>query len=170
LFTHKRHSSLTTGVTNPLMLGFIQEMLPEIEEAYRVERSQVLDSMIKSQANGTGTSAAGTDEAEMFVSEEELTQLESDYKRMKDECIQNLAEDFLRKHLIVFRHDEKDLLMKIAAQPLMQDGASKIYIWNAGTESTKDPPSYLSPHRMKAASISIIVIVVITIIIIVAYK
>jgi hypothetical protein len=60
--------------------------------------------------------------------------------------------------------------MKIAAQPLMQDGASKLYMWNAGTESTKDPPGYLSPHRMKAASISIIVIVVITVIIIIAYK
>lgn len=152
------------------MLGFIQEMLPEIEEVYRLEQSRASGGVIKSQAHDPDTSAAGTDEAEIFVSEEEAMQLESDYKRMKDECIRDVAEDFLRKHLIVFRHDEKDVLMKIAAQPLMQDGASKLYTWNAGTESTKDPPSYLSPHRMKAASISIIVIVVITIIIIIAYK
>jgi len=124
VFAHKRHDSLTTG-KDPLMLGFIREMLPEIEEAYRLEQYQASGGVIKSQAPGPDTSAAGTDAAEIFVSEEEAMQLESDYKRMKDECIRDIAEDFLRKHLIVFRHDEKDIYIYIWTRQVYRDSITK---------------------------------------------
>ena len=48
-------------------------------------------------------------------------------------------------------HSDTSLHRKIEAQPMIKDGASRLFFFNAGTDATKDPSKRMSTYRMKAS-------------------
>ena len=63
-----------------------------------------------------------------------------------------MARQFFEKNVILFVYTEGNLLDKISMQPMVQDQAARLFVYNAGADCTKDPPRYLSPYRMKACA------------------
>lgn len=148
IMTHKKHSSLTT-TGSCLGIGFIKEALPEIDQLYQLEVTAKASTAAVGQVAHEGTSAANTEDS--VVSESEGVLLEKEWAKREEGILTEMAGEVLRKSVVILRHDERDLLTKLANQPCMSDGAARMWMWNAGCQATKDPARHISPYRMKAS-------------------
>ena len=58
----------------------------------------------------------------------------------------------LNQRVVLLSHDSTNLVDKITSQTMVKDGAARLWSFNAGLDTTKDPPrSTSSPYRMKAS-------------------
>ena len=86
------------------------------------------------------------------VSAAEGAQLETDFKKTKEDIISKAADDFLDRSVIFFKYGDDDLTDKIANQPMMKDGSARMFHYSAGLDATRDPRKKQSPLRMKASA------------------
>ncbi len=146
LLLYKKHSSLVgSGLATPLSIGFIKEILPELEQA-----------CISENAISTPASASQNDETvelDKPVSQEEGEHLKQQFLSQQDALMDTMAEEFLSKNVVFLTWGVGDvkLLASINDQPMLADGASTLFLYNAATSITKDPPGYTSSYRMKSA-------------------
>ena len=54
------------------------------------------------------------------------------------------------KTLVLFSHSESSVFEKICGQPMVKDGAARLFHFHAGLDGTKDAAKKITPIRMKA--------------------
>lgn len=150
LYTHKKHNALCT-TNSPLQVGFVKDVLPEIEDGYRTECAA---TQFKAERSGAAAAAAddaaGAADSEDLITDEEGNRLEKDWLHQKSEIMKGMAEDIMKRNILTYNIGERELLAKLSNQPLLKDGSTKLFFWNAGCQATKDPPKSLTPWRMKS--------------------
>lgn len=129
IMTHKKHSSLTT-TGGALSIPFIKECLPEIEQLYKVEvQAKVSAAEADPQASSSGASAEAAGTATVIVTPGEGARLEREWEKQELDIIETMAEELLRKNVVILRHDERELLTKLTNQPCMSDGSMRMWVF-----------------------------------------
>lgn len=150
----KRHNALMSGGP-ALAVQYVKDALPELERLYAVETAPAMAKTGNRRPAGE-TNDGGREEDDDsdvgVISEEEGAALLKEYKKATDTLLNTMAEDFVSRNVIFFNREMhgKSLAEKIGAQPMIQDGASRLWFFNAGLDCTRDPPRSMSPWRMKA--------------------
>ena len=143
---NKKFGSLV-GHTTPLGVPFIKDILPELDQLYRqdVAESKAKDGLDSRECSGD-TSVIVEDAP---ISEEEAGSLKKVYEVKMTEVYKQMAEEHINKNLI-FLTWSQDLLKSLEEQPMIKSGAARLWWFNGGTDSTKDPYNKASPYRMKS--------------------
>ena len=145
LHTFKRHSSLT-GTTAALAVPFVKDLLPELEQLYKIDECAGQDSM----AGNMPEQHVPIEEVPISAGESEV--LQQEYNIAQAKLYDEFAEEHLAKNVLKLNYEEPHLFDKISTQPMIGEGSARLFMYNAGTDCTKDPPRYCSPYRMKAAA------------------
>ena len=148
LMAGKKHTSLFSGGA-ALSLPFLKAILPELEQLYFCEDAA---AAVPTEKHGSSTDLDDNNSGDGPVTEQEAKALEQACCETQSKLLDKMAKDYLNKSVVFLQLDEANILDKILAQPMMQDGAAKLLVWNAGTQATKDPPKYISPYRKKASA------------------
>ncbi len=70
-----------------------------------------------------------------------------------EEVKKDAAREFIARSVVFLKKEEAvKFQSRMKNLPMVADPASKLWIWNAGTDCTKDPARYTSPYRMKGAA------------------
>jgi hypothetical protein len=147
LMLGKRAQSLV-GATLPLGVSFIREALPTIEQMHASEGSP---HAFKSGGGGsTAAAEVGVMVEEASISQEEGAKLKKDYDVLVDLELVQLAKEYLTKNVLMV-HWGQSVLDVISQQPMLQDGAARLWHFNGGLDATKNPPKAYSPWRMKGS-------------------
>ena len=68
-------------------------------------------------------------------------------------CVRTSPQEMLDQRIVFLSHEDTapSMIEKVTAQPMMKDGAARLWSFNPGLDATKDPPRRVTPIRMKAS-------------------
>jgi hypothetical protein len=146
LYQSKRFTSLI-GNNSPLGVCFVKEMLPDIEQVYGVEVAAVAMkgrmTIVFNDSEALGDTSIAppilVDEADKLTKEF----LEATKKVMAEAADRYIATS------VMFCKWADDLPTLVMGQPMIKDGAARLFYFSAGTDCTKDPPKRSSVFRMR---------------------
>lgn len=142
LMTFKKHQSLLAS-SSPLALPWVRDLLPVIEQMYIAELKPDIKLSVAS-------SDQDMPDIEIEpVTEEEADALRKKFNADKDRLMDTMASEHLARFVVFLEWGAENLVEKVNQQPMMRDGAARLFMFNAGTDCTKDPPMHVSPWRMK---------------------
>ncbi|CAJ1436313.1 unnamed protein product [Effrenium voratum] len=142
LYTFKKHSGVLGGGA-PLSIAWVKAILPELEQIYAQECAR--ESMSLSGTKST----AGVDNLQ---ESEKPRNLRVSTKKKKADCLTTMATEFVHKNAVLLHWNQNQVIDHLMAHPLCQDGAAKLFTWQAGLDATKDPMGRQSVYRMKACA------------------
>ena len=146
LFLMKRFQSLM-GITTPFAAGFLRDLLPELDHLYVNEMAQA--NMMKHVSSGV-VSSAEVEREEQPVSDAEGAKLRKEFEAAKAGVLSDAAKNHIQQN-VCFMTWGDNIMKQLESQPLMADGAARLFFFNAGTDATKDPRNKQNPYRMKAS-------------------
>ena len=150
LYTFKKHSGVLGGGA-PLSIAWVKAILPELEQIYAQECAR--ESMSLSGTKSTaGVDNLQESESSVPVTDEEAKELEGLYEKKKADCLTTMATEFVHKNAVLLHWNQNQVIDQLMAHPLCQDGAAKLFTWQAGLDATKDPMGRQSVYRMKACA------------------
>ena len=149
LMTFKRHMALT-GRCAPLALPFVKELLSELDARYQEDIAH--HTKMGTGGRADDTQAAAQADHEIELSDSEAKQLEQEEARTIEKEIDAIAMGILKKHVVLYHHQEKGLENKFSSQAMMKDGSMRLWVWSSGTQTGKDPRKHQSPYRMKGSA------------------
>ena len=150
LYLNKKFQSLH-GHASPFNMPFVKDLLPELDQMYTMEMAIALPKA-SMPANEGGS--AMLDDMSMAcdhpVSKEEAEELEKVFAEKTDEVIKKAASTFLSNHLLCLKWGS-GIMQALSEQPMVKDGAARLFLFNAGCDATKDPAKKLNGYRMKSS-------------------
>ena len=146
LMLHKKYGSLV-GQTTPLGVPFVKDLLPELDQLYMQDVAERKAKDVLASSECSGDNSMIVDEAP--ISEEEAESLKKAYAVNMTEVYKQMAEEHINKN-VIFLTWSQDLLKSLEEQPMIKSGAARLWWFNGGTDSTKDPYNKASPYRMKS--------------------
>ena len=133
--------------SDPLTVPFVRDALPTIEQTYRSELA-AMSLKVTESSSGSGTIAA-TVSVLRDISKTEGEALEQKYKAAVENAWEEMAADHVNKSVLILKWTP-NLLKDVTAQPMVKDGAAKLWFFASGLDATKDPPKGYSMYRFKA--------------------
>ena len=132
---------------DPLTVPFVRDALSMIEQIYRLELA-AMSLKVTSTSSGSGNSVATVTEM-LDISKQEGDALEEKYKASVENAWEVMAAEHVNKSVLILKWSP-NLLKDVTAQPMVQDGAAKVWFFSSGLDATKDPPRSYSMYRFKA--------------------
>ena len=87
-----------------------------------------------------------------MITSEEGQFLEKQVQEKMQSIMDDLVVEQLNRSCVFLRLDENNLVGNLTNQTLIKDGSTKVWIWQAGLQATRDPPRRVSPLKMKASA------------------
>ena len=138
------------NATQPLALTFIKGVLPELEQLYTSENAMTSGSPAAS--GGCIPAEDASMEEAVPVTDEEAETLQQQCEVAKEALLGVLATEQMSRYVVFLHHEDGNLRDKLLGQPMLKDGSTKLWVWSAGLQATKDPPAKVNPYRMKGSA------------------
>ena len=132
---------------DPLTVPFVRDALSVIEQIYRSELA-AMSLTVTTASSGSGDNVATVSEM-MIISKQEGDALEEKYKATVENEWEAMAAEHVNKTVLIMKWTP-NLLKDLTVQPMVQDGAAKVWFFSSGLDATKDPPKSYSMYRFKA--------------------
>ena len=148
LMLFKKHGSMI-GYQTPLGVPFVRDLLPEVDTLYQGDLAdQAAKDALSSVVAPESGEVSMTDESTP-VSEEEATKLKKEHEVAKERVYGEMADLFVSQNIVLTTWDA-DIGKELEAQPMITSQAARLWWFNAGTDTTKDPAKKQSIYRMKS--------------------
>ena len=148
LFTYKRHSAVLGG-GSPLGCAFVKNLLPELENMYQQEQAREAMAQGGAVANALPPADSKSEEP---VTEDEAAALRKSFDEKYEDLMANMAQEYLASNCLLLTWTSPTLVDSLTGHPLTKDGASKLFMWQAGLDATTGPSGRNSIYRMKASA------------------
>lgn len=149
LMLFKKHGSCI-GNQTPLGIPFIKDMLPELDALYQQDlmEQKAQENLSRGDAEGSRDTDMAIDETTP-ITEEEATVLKKDHDEAKECVYLDMAETFMGQNIVLSTWSD-NVEQVLSGQPMISSQAARLWWFNAGTDTTKDPAKKMNVFRMKS--------------------